>query len=79
MENVVTQQTKPTTTPTHQQILEDVDKNVSVWTDYLKTLLHPKSICLLQDFIHNVHDFDIYTPKVLQKEVSFSITLTLIW
>jgi hypothetical protein len=45
---------------THSEILEDLDKNVTVWSDFLKPLYHPKSMCIVKQFTHGADDFDVY-------------------
>lgn len=45
---------------THSEILEDLDKNVTVWSDFLKIYYHPKSIRIVNQFTHGVDDFDVY-------------------
>ena len=40
----------------------DLDQDISVWSDFLGTSLHPKSIQLVRDFLHGGHanPFDVF-------------------
>ena len=40
----------------------DLDQDISVWSDFLGTCLHPKSIQLIRDFLHggNTNPFDMF-------------------
>lgn len=42
--------------------LYDLDQVISVWSDFLGTSLHPKSIQLIKDFVHggNTNPFDVF-------------------
>lgn len=40
----------------------ELDQDISVWSDFLGTSLHPKSIQLIRDFLHggNTNPFDVF-------------------
>lgn len=38
----------------------NLDQDISVWSDFLRTSLHPKSIQLLRDFFLDINPFDVF-------------------
>lgn len=42
--------------------LYDLDSSVNVWSDYLRTQYHPKSVHIVEDYRHNteLHPFDLF-------------------
>ncbi|XP_041361041.1 protein misato homolog 1-like [Gigantopelta aegis] len=44
----------------------NLDSTVSVWSDFLRIYLHPKTVCMLQDYSHKneAQPFDVYSMGV---------------
>ncbi|KAL0477153.1 Msto1 [Acrasis kona] len=61
-------------------IRKDLEQNATVWSDYLKCHLHPRSICELRDVVHGVDEFEMWNKghevmKSAEQEDEFTDSL----